>query len=91
MIQTTVLCVAVGEASAKIRTGPPLDDEEDYAMPIWAGVVPLKLDAGEPIKDPRLPEGIEVPEYARTYKRTAKPTQSTRQTHTLNLWFRFAG
>jgi hypothetical protein len=52
-----------------MRTGPPLDDEEDYAMNVWAGVMPLKLEAGEPIKDPRLPEGIEVPEYARTYKR----------------------
>jgi nitroimidazol reductase NimA-like FMN-containing flavoprotein (pyridoxamine 5'-phosphate oxidase superfamily) len=70
MIQTTVLCLPIEEASAKIRTGPPLDDEEDYALPIWAGVVPLKLIAGEPVKDPRLPEGIEVPEYASHYKRT---------------------
>jgi hypothetical protein len=57
------------EASAKIRTGPPLDDEEDYAMNVWAGVVPLTLVAGEPIDDPRLPEGIEPPEYARHYRR----------------------
>jgi nitroimidazol reductase NimA-like FMN-containing flavoprotein (pyridoxamine 5'-phosphate oxidase superfamily) len=69
LIQTTVLCLPLEEASAKIRTGPPLDDEEDYALPIWAGVVPLKLLAGEPIKDPRLPEGISVPEYAAHYKR----------------------
>ena len=66
---TTVLSLPLVEASAKIRTGPPLDDEEDYAMNVWAGVIPLKLEAGEPIKDPRLPEGIEVPEYARGYKR----------------------
>ncbi len=70
LIQTTVLSLALMEGSAKIRTGPPLDDEEDYAMNVWAGVVPLKLVAGEPINDPRLPEGIEVPEYARSYRRS---------------------
>ena len=66
---TTVLCLPIEEASAKIRTGPPLDDEEDYSLPMWAGVLPLKLTAGEPIADPRLPEGIPVPDYARNYKR----------------------
>ena len=70
LIQTTVLSMPLMEASAKIRTGPPLDDEEDYAMNVWAGVVPLKLVAGEPIDDPRLPDGIEVPEYARSYRRS---------------------
>jgi uncharacterized protein len=70
MKATTVLSVPLEEASAKIRTGPPLDDEEDYAMSVWAGVVPLKLEAGEPIKDPRLPEDIKVPDYARNYKRS---------------------
>ena len=69
LIQTTVLSLPLMEASAKIRTGPPLDDEEDYAMSVWAGVIPLKLEAGAPIKDPRLPEGIEVPKYALNYKR----------------------
>ena len=69
MRATTVLSLPLEEASAKIRTGPPLDDEEDYALPVWAGVVPLRLEAGEPIKDPRLPDGIEVPEYARRYRR----------------------
>jgi uncharacterized protein len=68
-IKTTVLELPLVEASAKIRTGPPLDDEEDYALPIWAGVIPLSLQAGEPINDPRLPEEIEVPDYARNYKR----------------------
>ena len=66
---TTVLCLPLEEASAKIRTGPPLDDEEDYALSVWAGVVPLKLIAGEPVKDPRLPDGTEVPQYAAHYKR----------------------
>jgi len=66
---TTVLSLPLLEASAKVRTGPPLDDEEDYSLPVWAGVIPLRLVAGEPTNDPRLPEGIEVPEYARKYSR----------------------
>ena len=66
---TTVLCLPLEEASAKIRTGPPLDDEEDYALPVWAGVVPLKLMAGEPVNDPRLSEETPVPDYAKHYSR----------------------
>jgi len=69
LVLTTVLSLPLVEASAKIRTGPPLDEEEDYALPVWAGVIPLKLEAGEPIKDPRSPDGIEVPDYARNYTR----------------------
>lgn len=69
MKQTTVLALPLVEASAKVRTGPPLDDEEDYAMDVWAGVIPLRLVADEPVNDPRLPEGIQVPVYAREYKR----------------------
>jgi uncharacterized protein len=69
MKQTTVLSLPLVEASAKVRTGPPLDDEEDYAMDVWAGVIPLRLVAGEPLADPRLAEGIQVPVYAREYKR----------------------
>jgi len=67
--QTTVLCLPLTEASAKIRTGPPIDDEEDYDLPVWAGVLPLRLAAGEPVKDPRLNEGVAVPEYLRDYQR----------------------
>jgi uncharacterized protein len=69
MKATTVLSLPLVEASAKIRTGPPLDDEEDYEMNVWAGIVPLRLVAGEPINDPRLPSDITVPVYAREYKR----------------------
>src|SRR5689334_19353999 len=69
MRQTTVLEMAMAEASAKIRTGPPLDDEEDYALPVWAGVLPLKLETGEPVADPRLPKGIDVPDYVSNYRR----------------------
>jgi nitroimidazol reductase NimA-like FMN-containing flavoprotein (pyridoxamine 5'-phosphate oxidase superfamily) len=67
---TTVLSLRLEEASAKIRTGPPLDDEEDYSLPIWAGVIPLKMVAGEPINDPRLPEGVAAPSYATAYRRS---------------------
>ncbi len=66
---TIVLTLPLKEVSAKVRTGPPKDDEVDYALPLWAGVVPLKLTAGTPIDDPRLPKGTEPPGYARNYKR----------------------
>ena len=69
MKATTVLSLPLAEVSAKIRTGPPLDDEEDYEMNVWAGVIPLRLVADEPIADPRLIDGVEVPGYAREYKR----------------------
>lgn len=68
---TTVLCLPLSEASAKIRSGPPVDDEEDYALPVWAGEVPLRLTADCPVADPRLDEGIEAPWYAKHYSRTA--------------------
>jgi len=67
--QTTVLSLPIDEASAKIRTGPPLDDEEDYAMNVWAGVLPTQLATGEAIADPRLPPNIEVPGYVGSYRR----------------------
>jgi uncharacterized protein len=54
MRATTVLSLPIDEASAKVRTGPPLDDGEDLALPVWAGVVPLRLVAGAPIPDPAL-------------------------------------
>jgi len=67
--QTIVLSLPIDEASAKIRTGPPLDDEEDYAMNVWAGVLPLGLVTENPVADPRLPTNIEVPDYVVEYKR----------------------
>jgi nitroimidazol reductase NimA-like FMN-containing flavoprotein (pyridoxamine 5'-phosphate oxidase superfamily) len=66
---TTVLALPLAEVSAKVRTGPPLDDEEDYALPVWAGVIQLRLSAGAPVPDPRLPENIDPPAYAINYKR----------------------
>ena len=54
---TKVLALPLDEASAKVRTGPPVDDEEDYALPVWAGVVPIRMQVGEPVVDARvLPE-----------------------------------
>jgi len=68
--QTSVLRVPIEEFSAKVRIGPPVDDEEDYSFPTWAGVVPLEVKAGEPINDERLNPTREVPPaYARNYTR----------------------
>ena len=67
---TTVLALPLDEVSAKVRTGPPLDDEEDYELPVWAGVIPLELVvSGASIPDPRLKPGVEIPRYAIDYKR----------------------
>jgi uncharacterized protein len=66
---TTVLSLSLAEASAKVRSGPPVDDEEDYALDVWAGVLPLKLSAGAPINDPRLSEDIQPPAYTLNYAR----------------------
>jgi uncharacterized protein len=66
---TAVLAMRIEEASAKVRSGPPLDDEEDYALPAWAGVIPLTTRAGEPQADPRLARGIDPPLCARGYRR----------------------
>ena len=65
---TTVLKLPLIEVSAKVRTGGPIDDEEDYQLPVWAGVVPLTIKAGVPIDDERLND-IEPPDYARNYSR----------------------
>ena len=67
--QTSVLRVRIEEFSAKVRVGPPIDDEEDYSFPIWAGVVPLEMVAGKPIDDLRVLPNRTVPEYARGYSR----------------------
>lgn len=72
--QTTVLSLPIDEASAKIRTGPPLDDEEDYEMEVWAGVMPLRIVAGQPLADPRLLPDIDPPDYVVRYNRMKKTT-----------------
>jgi nitroimidazol reductase NimA-like FMN-containing flavoprotein (pyridoxamine 5'-phosphate oxidase superfamily) len=70
---TAVLALAIDEASAKVRTGPPLDDEEDYALDAWAGVIPLPMSPGAPAPDPLLRAGIAVPGYASAYRRPGAP------------------
>jgi nitroimidazol reductase NimA-like FMN-containing flavoprotein (pyridoxamine 5'-phosphate oxidase superfamily) len=66
---TMVLSLPLNEVSAKVRTGPPIDDEEDYSLACWAGVLPVSLDAHAPLPDPRLPAGIHAPLYVRFYRR----------------------
>jgi len=66
---TTVLKLAIDEASAKIRTGGPIDDEEDYAMDVWAGVLPLTLATEPAVDDSRLDDSVEPPKYVTDYKR----------------------
>ncbi|MFB2769874.1 pyridoxamine 5'-phosphate oxidase family protein [Pelatocladus sp. BLCC-F211] len=67
---TLVLSLPLDEASAKVRTGPPLDDEADYNLPVWAGVLPLEQKAAAPIPDSRLQSGITLPDYVQNYTRT---------------------
>jgi len=69
MQATAVLALGIDEASAKVRTGAPVDDEEDYALPAWAGVIPLASRPLAPEPDPKLRAGIALPEYVRAYRR----------------------
>jgi hypothetical protein len=62
---TSILALSLDEASAKVRTGPPVDADADHALDVWAGVVPMRLVRGEPVPDPALRSGIEVPRYLR--------------------------
>ncbi len=76
--RTLLLAIAIEEASAKVRVGPPLDEEEDYALTMWAGVLPLKMTASSPITDPRLLPETAVPSYAAGYDGPGRPTTTTR-------------
>jgi uncharacterized protein len=66
---TAVLALPLGEVSAKVRAGPPKDDEPDYALPIWAGVLPLTLTPGEPMPDPVLDPSIPTPDHVVSWSR----------------------
>jgi nitroimidazol reductase NimA-like FMN-containing flavoprotein (pyridoxamine 5'-phosphate oxidase superfamily) len=70
---TAVLALPIEEASAKVRTGPPLDDEDDYDLDVWAGVIPLSLQPGPPQADPRLRAPIARPDSLSAYSRAAMP------------------
>ena len=76
---TSVLEFSIEEASAKVRTGPPADDEEDYALPVWAGVLPLAITAGTPLADARLVPGVGEPDYLEQYKSATR--KGTSQGH----------
>lgn len=67
---TTVVSITIESASAKVRTGPPVDDEADYELPVWAGVLPIQQQALMPVNDPRLRTDIPVPPSVSNYRRT---------------------
>jgi len=62
-----VLEFSIEEASSKVRSGPPLDDESDYGLPVWAGVLPLEIKSRPPIPDDKLVKGVTLPDYVRRY------------------------
>jgi nitroimidazol reductase NimA-like FMN-containing flavoprotein (pyridoxamine 5'-phosphate oxidase superfamily) len=65
---TLVLALPLTEASAKVRTGPPLDEETDHGLPVWAGELPLRTVAAAPVADPRMPPGAVVPRHVTTWR-----------------------
>ncbi len=69
---TLVMRIPITEFSAKVRTGPPIDDEEDYSFPTWAGVIPLKTVAADAQPDPQLSSSFRTPAYVRKYARTVR-------------------
>jgi hypothetical protein len=76
---TTVLGMTIEEASAKVRTGPPVDDEPDYALPVWAGVVPIRQVFGMPVADPRLAAGTPIPAHVADLAPGADFTEAMRR------------
>ena len=70
---TAVLALPLAEVSAKVRTGPPKDDDPDYDLPIWAGVLPLALTPGDPVPDPVLDPSIPPPDHVATWARPPGP------------------
>jgi uncharacterized protein len=73
---TSILRMPLDEASAKVRAGPPKDDEDDYGWPVWAGVIPLALVAGDPVPDSRLEPGLEPPVWPATDRARPAPGQN---------------
>ncbi|MBU3260281.1 pyridoxamine 5'-phosphate oxidase family protein [Roseovarius sp. PS-C2] len=65
---TMVLGMEIAEGSAKVRTGAPGDEEADYALPIWAGVIPVHMQVGEPIPDPRNLDGVDIPDHVTNFR-----------------------
>lgn len=69
MKATSILDMSLDEASAKVRTGPPIDEDEDYALPHWAGVLAFARGVEKPVRDPKLKRGIKAPRYIERYRR----------------------
>jgi hypothetical protein len=65
---TTVVGMDLAEVSAKVRTGPPVDDEADYALPVWAGVLPIRTAFGPPEADPLMTAAHPVPGYLADFR-----------------------
>jgi nitroimidazol reductase NimA-like FMN-containing flavoprotein (pyridoxamine 5'-phosphate oxidase superfamily) len=70
---TVVLALPLEEVSAKLRAGPPVDEDEDYALPVWAGVLPLALVPGAPEPDPRLDPEVPTPAHVAGWRRPGRP------------------
>jgi uncharacterized protein len=70
---TSVLELPIDEASAKVRSGPPIDDEDDYALPVWAGVLPFANEPRAPQADPRMDRGVPLPASLSRYGRAGRP------------------
>jgi len=75
---TAVLALPLDEVSAKVRTGPPIDDEPDHALPIWAGVLPLRRVAGPPVPDDRLDPALAAPAHVAGWRRPTPDGAGTR-------------
>ena len=75
---TAVLALSLAEVSAKVRTGPPVDDEPDYDLPIWAGVLPVRQVADPPVPDERLDPSLDVPTHVATWHRPTRDGITTR-------------
>jgi len=74
----SVLALPLVEVSAKVRVGPPKDDDEDMSIPVWAGELPLRITAGSPVDDPRLLAGLGPPAYLTRYSRRAQTTNGSK-------------
>jgi uncharacterized protein len=72
---TLVLRIPLTEASAKVRSGPSIDEKADYTLPVWAGELPLRLVAGAPISDPQLEQHLQAPAYIRNYQTQSRGTK----------------
>ena len=71
LVSTIIAALPLDEASAKIRTGPPIDDKPDYDLDVWAGEIPLTQVVGTPVADPKLKAGVTAPSYVSDYSRKA--------------------